>query len=377
MNNNPKALFITNPHDLNSQISGGVQICSQYFLNILKIKFEIQVFEVQISTNPLHRLYRKLRIDGYKLYNPTQYLATLEHLVENEGIKTIFFNKSELIRFCEPLKKRFGERIKLVILSHGNETGDFLHDIVLGKLGRGGPSKVVELYRLGLNLYTESLYRRYYVDLVCSMSETEAHIERWLSAKKTFIIPQIISNEEPVQWQKKLGIVGFVGTLNHTPNYEALKEILQTLKNLNVSNVTLEIVGGPENIGQDLAKEFSQARYLGRLNDEELKNRISGWSLFLNPIFWYSRGASMKLSKAIAYEIPLVTTEAGRRGYFWNEGKVIETANNPYDFVQQILKYCNNEFELSLIQQEVRKAKNSSPTASEIANSLANTIKLL
>lgn len=128
---------------------------------------------------------------------------------------------------------------------------------------------------------------------------------------------------------------GFVGTLNHPPNEIALSQIFELIQNKKLK-IEIRLVGSGLEKGMEFSKKFSFVTYLGKLDDESLRIEIGFWSYFLNPIFWYSRGASMKLAKALEWGLPLITTKAGRRGYIFKKNILEDVNNNPFDFVEKI-----------------------------------------
>ena len=61
-----KALFISHETWLDSAVTGGVQLCSQEFLSILKeSKFEIETYYVPYTRRIIDRLLLKLRLSVY------------------------------------------------------------------------------------------------------------------------------------------------------------------------------------------------------------------------------------------------------------------------------------------------------------------------
>ena len=357
-------LFLYNEIDLTSEIAGGVQICSKEFLSIIENTVdELHFFKVRHNRSILFRMLYKLNLDNYLSYRPYRYRHQLKATLENNKISHVFINKSELLRFSK-LIKEFKLQIspKIIIMSHGNESGD-----LLGNLTNPNPifNRLYTFFgkiKLGLNLYTESLFRKNYVDLVCTMSEEESAIEKWLGINNPFYVSRLINREESIVRNPTKNIFGYVGTLNHTPNISALTQLFDLLKKTGI-NSEIRIIGQPIHIGRNLESKYPFVKYLGGLNNEELLFEVKNWKYFINPIFYYSRGASMKLAKAIEWEIPIITTTAGKRGYAWQEGSLIETGNTAIEFANEMLKLDADPIHYNTLASEVIKIKQSTPTA--------------
>jgi hypothetical protein len=371
-----RGIFITNPDDLNATIPGGVQICSKEFLAIIQnTGIEVSIFEVSVSKKLAHRLLRRLRIDAYNLYDVQNYEETLCREIERQQATYIFINKSELVKFSALIRKRFGNRIQIIIMSHGNETYDLLHEIsgVFSRLG--WLARMRESFRIGLNLHAESHYRLRYVDLVCAMSREEVAIERWLGTREVLFLPRLVE-EDCLPWQPNYKYVGYVGTLNHTPNLVALEAVLEEIAKRPAAPLRCRVVGGPVEIGKQLADKYPFVDYLGRLSDQELMDEAKQWAFFLNPIFWYSRGASMKLAKAIGWGLPIITTQAGRRGYDWRTGNLLVTPDDAKSFVNILWKELLINQRAGFWQGQTILVQNSSPNLNDLSEALLKQLKV-
>ncbi|RZK26358.1 MAG: glycosyltransferase family 1 protein [Flavobacterium sp.] len=364
------ALFLHNPLDLNAPIDGGVQICSQEFLNIVSIASgSVHLFEVGFSRKIAFRLLYKLNLDNYQSYDPSAYTNQLLKALAENNISHVFINKSELIRFSRSIKETFPE-IKIIIMSHGNSSGDLLGDLTAKKPVFSSFLNLLGKIKLGMNLYTESWFRKRYIDFVCTMSEEENSIEKWLGINDPVFLPRLIGKGARIERNGSTNVFGYVGTLSHTPNISALYQLFDVLLN-SERKFEIRIVGQPANIGRELERKYPFVRYLGSLDEDSLIKEIENWSFFINPIFNYSRGASMKLAKAIEWEIPVITTVAGKRGYKWPTSlKMIETSNSPQDFADKMLNSIEPDFDLKAVQINISEIKKTSLTAEEIGTIL-------
>jgi hypothetical protein len=167
------------------------------------------------------------------------------------------------------------------------------------------------------------------------------------------------------------GRCGFVGTLNHTPNEEGIRRVLEVLEQKKVSSIDLRVVGGPKDVGKELERTFSVVTYCGRLSQRGFREEAATWGLFLNPIWWYARGATTKLAQAVNWGIPVVTTPPGRRGYTWSRGTV-QIVETPEEMAMFMVEVARNPERLEQLAEEVRTVSRNGPTLNSLAETLDN-----
>ncbi len=168
--------------------------------------------------------------------------------------------------------------------------------------------------------------------------------------------------------------VGFVGTLDHLPNSAGLEQFLTEFEKVNVNKVKLRLVGGPATIGLLLENKFSCVKYLGLLDDEALKQEAASWSCSINPVFWYSRGASTKLAQLLNWGLPVVTTEAGNRGYTWTNG-ILQNARDAKDMAGLLVKISADSKLIEDCARQSRLVANSGPAMENIALKLKSALQ--
>ena len=206
------------------------------------------------------------------------------------------------------------------------------------------------------------------------MSEEEETLERWLGAKLTFVIPRVVV-PAVLPWTPVRNRVGYVGSLGHPPNKVALTSVCEALARRGAA-VELRLAGGPAATGQSFAARFPFVSYLGPLSEADLEKEASTWNLFLNPIFWLSRGASMKLAKALGCGIPTLTARNGRRGYLYHEAEMISTsADTAQAFADQLITSLASPADLQKVREAILANHAARAGAPEIGTQLRAFLK--
>jgi hypothetical protein len=262
---------------------------------------------------------------------------------------------------------------KIVALSHGLESTDLLHALRLeGELQFALPKYFFGRQLLGDILLREVTYRSS-LDLILCLSPFDVELEHWLGARRVVWVPRTIT-PAPLDWNPHGNRIGFVGTLDHPPNIEGLLIFLRSLSAKASAPIRMRVVGGPDRIGRLLMKRFATVDYLGELSDDDLRQEASTWNCFTNPIFCYPRGCSTKLATAIAWQIPVVTTTPGQRGYDWSRGALF-VADVPDEFSDLCLKLMN----VQMAQQartQVSEIALSSPSIVDVGRKLASLLEV-
>jgi len=361
-------LFVTDEAYLRKDRQGGVQVCTYEYLELLRATGEqVTILSIRPDQRISRKLLRRLQWDYFDRYRFSDVMPEFDQLAKECSATHILLNQVSLLGLLAMLRKAYGGRFKYVLLSHGNESGDFLHQIAktdASSLVR----RLIDRLRLGSMLCHESQAFSRNADLVLSLSETDFQVNRWLGAQNGMVVPRTFQPEE-IGWDPTLGRVGFVGTLDHQPNYVGLIEVLDALRGLKDPMVRVRIVGGPEAVGKRIADAYPCVDYLGTLEDASLKREAATWALFLHPIFWFARGASTKLASPINWGIPIITTTAGLRGYEWGRGSLI-VKETPKLFAEAIVALARDREALLNASKEVREVARSGPKLSELANKL-------
>ena len=136
----------------------------------------------------------------------------------------------------------------------------------------------------------------------------------------------------------------------------------------------MRIVGGPAAAGRALTGRFRSAEYLGPLTDAELEREAASWSAFVHPLFSMARGCSTKLAIVLAWQLPIVTTPAGARGYTWRDG-VLPMADTPEAFAQLAVGLATPAA-ASRVREQVAAVVRSSPTVADVGRMIGGALGL-
>ena len=360
-----KVLFISNELYLDvSKPEGGVRVCTFEFIELLKQKYEVILFPVKPNLSISFKIKNRLGLGSYDAYKPNNYFTQIKKTIEENNVNLVFLNLTNLIKFSSVIKK-INAGINVILCSHGNESGDFLHDVVRFRKQISFPKKIFSSFALGKILKTESFYRLYFIDLILTVSEVETEIEKWLGAKEVFMVSRTVKPNF-LDIKSVENRVGFTGDLSHFPNRSGIVSFCDALNKLNAT-IEVRITGKPSYIGNALQKKFPFITYLGYLDAAALEKESATWCLFLNPVFYYSRGVSTKLAKPISWGLPAISTTAGTRGYKWKHGQMLiaETAD---EMALAVVSNCKNSEHLI---KEAREIALSMPTLKDIMDELA------
>lgn len=363
-----KVLFISNQKFLDPTLNeGGVRVCTLEFIDLLKTRFEVLLFPVDYSYTYFKRIKIRLGINIYDDYNTEEYRDRLLKTLQEQGIRYVFLNLTNTMRFASLIKSLEMRDVKVILCSHGNETGDYLHETVRFTPDRRWFKWIVSSYTLGSLLKLESVYRLRYIDMVLSVSPVEEQIEKWLGSRYTFMVPRTV-NFSPVDYSPVLNRIGFIGDLSHWPNKFGILSLCEALSKLD-HHVVLRLVGGTGPFGKEVESRFDFVEYAGFLPAEELEKEVSSWALFLNPVFYCSRGVSTKLAKALGWGLPVISTDAGTRGYKWENGKLL-IAEDAGDMARQIVENAGNRQAIDTIRTGCIQAAKSAPLLKQIMDDL-------
>ena len=150
--------------------------------------------------------------------------------------------------------------------------------------------------------------------------------------------------------------------------------LLDELNNMPDNNIELRMVGSPVEEGKYLSDHYDFIEYLGELTDAELRDEARTWSSFVHPVFCYAMGCSTKLAVALGWEIPILTTTMGTRGYVWKEGNM-PIADKP-ELLARLAIENADPLKSKEIKKEISKIRNSLPKIHDIASIIRTSLEI-
>ncbi|HLG14353.1 MAG TPA: glycosyltransferase [Blastocatellia bacterium] len=350
------AAFVHLPGHLTASGGGGVQHCTREYYAVLEAAgFDLQPVELTSDSRLMARLKRQVSFDPYGFLDARAARSRLG-AVPSET-EYVFLNTRNVGAAARWVRQLTGDRRRVVMLSHGLESVDFLHTI------QPGQRRALPALPLGRYLLAERACNRLLDHIFC-LSLTEVETERWLGSRSVSWLPRMVGGAGLV-WEPRRGRLGFVGTVDHPPNREGLIQFLEALEKLGATDVRVRLVGGPEKNARAIAARFPIVEYLGRFDDRRLEEEAATWACFLHPLFVFARGCSTKLAVALGWRIPIATTPAGVRGYTWREGR-LPLAETPEDLARLALRLMD-ETEGRNVRSEVERIAGSTPSLKEVS----------
>ena len=359
------ALFVTHATAVSNR-PGGLQLCTKEYIETLRAAgLDVSLEIIEHDSRLLTRIRQRLFPAPY----PNQWRASAVERIAGAaariGARMVCLNLVNLAPLAEVLRSKLPHGTSIVLLSHGLESVDCLHTI-------GARAPRLER-KLGRQIVAEREQRRW-IDHVFCLAPFEAGIERWLGARAVTALPRTIPARTPLAWTPDPTRLGFVGTLDHPPTADGLQRFLAAFDRIAPSGVSVRIVGGPHAAGRALAGRFRTAEYLGPLTDADLEREAASWSAFIHPLFCWARGCSTKLAVALAWQLPIVTTPAGARGYTWRRGSV-PMAETPEAFARIAVDLTQPAAALRA-REGVAEAAVSAPTIDEVGRTIAEALCL-
>jgi hypothetical protein len=354
-------VFVTHSNSL-SRSSGGLQICTREYLETIRAAgFAPFVQEFEHDKRLSTRITQRIGSPVYKRQWHPALVDDIVAVARKNAAQYIFLNLVNLAPLVQPLRALLGAGTKIVLLSHGLESVDYLH--AAGAERTSKMRRANAATRLGKQLFAEYDHRRE-IDHIFCLSKFEAEIERWLGAKRVTWLPRTVPPRPALAWRPNQNRIGFVGTLDHPPNKDGLVLFLRALESME-TQVKVRLVGGPVPEGRELSSRFRAVEYLGPLADEALESEASTWSCFVHPLFCLARGCSTKLAVALSWQIPIATTPPGCRGYIWHAGR-LQLAQTPEELSRLAILLTNSDAGTTA-RHEIRAIVASSPGIDEVA----------
>ena len=291
-----------------------MQWCSrEYHQTLVAAGLHPHAVTFEIDRSIRARFLRRFRPRPYAYRIPGGLGPEIAALAQQHGARWCFLNNTDALPLA-PVLRALIPALRLVFLSHGAEITDVVNNLRLAPetaaRGQNTPCWLGRLVQSEIDL-------RANIAGSVVISEPDLLIEKWLGSPAAVFLPRSITRD-PLPATGLPGRVGCVATLDHGPNLHGLRLFAEALGRH--SGVRLRLVGGPVDYGRCLASQHPIIDYLGPLDDAQLRAEAATWRAFVNPVFCPARGASTKVSTALGWGLPVLTTPDGARGYTWPSG---------------------------------------------------------
>lgn len=359
-------IFVSHPRAL-ERSPGGLQLCTDEFVRGFDAGgFDVQFAVIEHDRRLASRLRNRVVRDPYPSQWRPESIAAIAAAVEKANARFVCLNLVNLAPLAPALRPILSPDVRIVLVSHGLESVDFLHTV---------PAEWTAAHEraLGRRLLEERAQRAA-IDHVLCLTPFEAEIEHWLGARHVTAVPRTVAPVAPLDWKPRGKRVGFVGTLDHPPTRDGLGDFVRALSAIAPEDFELRLVGGPAEQGRGMAAACRQVRYLGALDDSALREEASTWSAFVHPLFCWARGCSTKLGVALAWQIPILTTPAGARGYSWTHGE-LQWAHDPREFAALAIQLTSRD-EAEAARRGVKEIVRTTPTVQQVGALLHDALTL-
>ena len=232
---------MSEPGFLSAPIPGGVQVCTAEFVALFQAAgFDTLFYPVTARRDLLTRAAIRLGLDVYGRYDVEAHAAAIARQAVSTGASVIALNQMDIAPLAGRLRALL-PAVPVIMLSHGNSSGDFLHESIAA--GGGWLRRQRDQWRMGALVSRESRYFQHDLDLVLCLSETDEAIARWLGAREVFVVPRTFRSDL-LKWQPVSARIGCVATVDHFPNRAGLERLAAALVREAVPGLTLRLVGG-------------------------------------------------------------------------------------------------------------------------------------
>lgn len=356
------AIVVTQPGFIDAPIPGGVQVCTNEYLDLLKAAgYEVLVHGIAQKRDFVTRAAIRLGVDVYGGYAVESHVAAIAETARLHPGAVVALNQVDIAPIGAALR-RVAPQLPVVALSHGNASGDYLHEAM--SRGDGPLGRVRNRWKLGGLLERERGFFQDDIDLVLCLSDTEAAIDQWLGARHVLVVPRTFA-PRLLDWAPVAGRVGIVSTVDHHPNRAGIEMLAAVLPATGPGGIRIRLVGNGAAGGRALQERFPCIEYLGQLDDASLRREAASWSLFVHPLFWHARGASTKIATAVNWGLPIATTPAGLRGYRWRDGDIVMAAE-PGDLASLVRRLAHDRVALEAARADVLRVGQTGPTLAEL-----------
>lgn len=359
-----QAVFISSVNSV-ANGGGGQQICSREYRAALRAAgFRLNDVLFTPDRRLLTRLRIRLRRRHYHNHLPDDLVHRVVERVQATAARVVFANLNDLIPLGSALRAALPATVKLVLLSHGLASVDEVHT---QRIARSGvrESRTRADWMMAARLLAVETQHLSAFDHIFGLAAFETGICLWLGARSVSVLPRTVTPEF-LSLKPSGDRVGCIGTMDHPPNEEGLWLLLRALAASPVGNLRVRLISRSHQVCAAAAAQYPFVDYLGPVEDPAAVHAEAGtWNAFLHPIFCHAMGCSTKVAVGLAWGLPVVTSDAGLRGYDWAAG-ALTTVNTPDSMAARVLALTQLPV-AEAARQQVLAALRQAPTLAEVA----------
>jgi glycosyltransferase involved in cell wall biosynthesis len=318
-----------------------------YEKELKKFCWEVKTFFQPIITKAYQSLKYKAFLSLFSLkpfrvykHYSSEFVRYLQDVIGNNDFDAIYFDHDVMCQYLDFIPKKG----KLLIFDQHNISSQ-----------ASWRNFLIENNLIGKTAYfLETIkwffYEKKYIkcfNKIFTISETDKRkLLKWSIAKnKIQFLPIPIKSKNLFEFDNKNKNILFVGLMSWKPNEDGFwwfyKKVYPRIKE-KINNVTFTVIGdNPSKKISAQAENDSSLKILGYVKN--IDHYYNQASVFVVPIR-SGGGIRIKILKALAYGIPLVSTKIGAEGINILNGKEFLLADNSEDFVNSIIKLLNNPF---------------------------------
>ncbi len=346
---------------------GGNQVCSREYRDVLvEAGFDLQFVTHGTDRRLATRLKRKIFPSRYPQIIPEEFLANVQNACRHACPEFVFCNFTNYLPLASQLRASLPCKTKLILLSHGLVSVDDVHRERIARY----PFANSHLKRLGPKIIGKAVLTEMknlpFFDHVFCLSEFEVPICRWLGAPSVSWWPRTIPQGGELEWRPEGSRIGLVGTLDHPPNLEGVHLFCQAMAKIGGRVPRLRLVTRSKAVAAFLRQSYEFVDDLGPLETPgTLEAEAATWNAYVHPIFCLAMGCSTKLATGIGWGLPIISTEAGIRGYSWAEGNLLLAADA--DEMARLAIKIQDRKTADAAQTETMKVRSTAPTLAAVS----------
>ena len=189
-----QGVFVSGSAFLADRPGGGQQCTNEYIATLRAAGLELQLLPYEPDQRWSTRAMKRLWPSNYFRSAEQGLVERIQKMVARSNAKFVFLNQVNLASIATQLRSLLQPDCKIVLLSHGLESTDYLHALRWkGELPLAPPRFLLGEQFLGNTLLRESSYRSS-LDLILCLSPFDVELEHWLGASRVEWLPRTITS---------------------------------------------------------------------------------------------------------------------------------------------------------------------------------------